>query len=122
LLDIPKHRIDILKHLKDKYKLVLLSNTNEIHLNEIYNYMQHEFGEDVLTPNFHHCYYSQEIGMRKPDAEIYEFVTHQQNLIPTETLFLDDKEENLIASQKIGWQTFHVNFNKLSINDLQFLL
>lgn len=122
LLDIPVHRIDILKKLKEKYRLILLSNTNQIHVDCIRAYMQQTFGEDVLEGNFHHCYYSQEIGMRKPDAEIYEFVMEQQKLIPTETLFLDDKEENLIEPQKLGWQTFHVNFNKLSINDLQFLL
>lgn len=121
LKDIPIHRIEILRKLKENYKLILLSNTNEIHLNEIYNYMQHEFGEDVLTPNFHHCYYSQEIGWRKPNQEIYEFVLQNENLAPETCLFLDDKMENLIQPQKLGIHTHHINFNQFSKADLVYL-
>lgn len=122
ILDIPLYRIDILKRLKEKYKLLLLSNTNQIHIDFIRAFMIREFSEDILAVNFHHCYYSQEIGLRKPDTEIYEFVMQHQNLNPNEILFFDDKAENLIEPQKLGWQTFHVDFNNLSINELECLL
>lgn len=122
LLDIPLHRIEFLRQLKTKYRLLLLSNTNYIHLEHIRAYMQQEFGNDILSENFDTCYYSQEIGLRKPDKEIYEFVMKSQNIAPSEILFFDDKAENLTEPQKLGWQTFHVDFNKLSISDLQHLL
>ena len=121
LKDIPIHRIEILRKLKENYKLILLSNTNEVHLNEIYHYMQYEFGEDILTPNFHHCYYSQEIGLRKPNQEIYEFVLQNENLAPETCLFLDDKLENLIQPQKLGIHTHHINFNQFSKVDIEHL-
>ena len=109
LKDIPTHRVDLLKELRQKYNLILLSNTNEIHINAIFNYMQKIFGENILAANFKTCYYSQEIGLRKPDKEIYEYVLQQENLVPENCLFLDDKLENLIEPNKLGIQTILVD-------------
>lgn len=122
LLDIPPHRITFLHKLKQKYQLQLLSNTNHIHMDFIRTYMHQTFGTDVLAENFDFCYYSQEVGCRKPDKEIYELVQRQQNLTPNEILFFDDKAENLTAPQKLGWQTFQVPFNSLLISEVQYLL
>ena len=122
LLDIPQHRVDLLKQLSKKYKLILLSNTNHIHLNFIRSYMQDNFGEDILQNTFHHCYYSQEIGLRKPNKEIYEFVLQNENLQALNCIFFDDKKENLIEPEKLGIHTFLIDFNKLTASTLQYLL
>jgi putative hydrolase of the HAD superfamily len=122
LLEIPQNRIDLLKSLSEKYKLVLLSNTNSIHLQHIRKYMQQTFNENILEAIFDACYYSHEIGLRKPDKEIYEFVMKDQNMGSGEILFLDDKAENLKEPRKLGWKILQVNFNKLSINHLEHLL
>ncbi|MFN8239019.1 MAG: HAD-IA family hydrolase, partial [Chitinophagales bacterium] len=122
LQDIPSHRVELLQQLKQRYRLVLLSNTNSIHVESFQRYMHRAFGEDILRANFHTVYYSQEIGLRKPTKETYEFVMQQQQLQPAEILFLDDKSENLREPHNIGWQTFHVNFNELSAAALQHLL
>ena len=121
LKEIPKHRVDVLKQLSKKYKLILLSNTNHIHMDFIRNYMVAEFGEDILQENFHTCYYSQEIGLRKPHKEIYEFVLQQQGITASESLFLDDKPENLSEPEKLGIHTFLVDFNALTAASLQHL-
>ncbi len=121
LKDIPSHRVDLLKKLAEKYRLVLLSNTNHIHMDFIRKYMQAEFGEDILQENFHTCYYSQEIGLRKPNKEIYEFVLKQQGVKASESLFLDDKKENLTEPEKLGIQTFLVDFNALTALALSHL-
>ena len=122
LKDIPLHRVELMQQLKQRYRLVLLSNTNSIHVESFQRYMQQQFGEDILRANFHTIYYSQEIGLRKPNKEIYEFVLQEQGIIPSETIFFDDKPENLLEPQKLGWQTVHVPFNHLSISDIQHLL
>jgi len=109
LLDIPIYRIELLKELKQRYRLILLSNTNHIHMDYIRIYMHQEFGEDILDSIFHKCFYSQEIGLRKPDKEIYEYVLQQENLQAENCLFLDDKAENLIEPQKLGIQTILVD-------------
>lgn len=121
LKEIPKHRVDVLKQLSKKYKLILLSNTNHIHMDFIRNYMVAEFGKNILQENFHTCYYSQEIGLRKPHKEIYEFVLQQQGITASESLFLDDKPENLSEPEKLGIHTFLVDFNALTAASLQHL-
>lgn len=118
LKDIPTDRINLLKNLSDNYRLILLSNTNDIHLDFIRNYMQITFGEDVLASHFHTCYYSQKIGLRKPGKEIYEYVLNEQKLVASSCLFLDDKPENLIEPDKLGIQTIQVDFNKLTASTL----
>ena len=122
LLDIPAHRVSIIQQLKTKYKLILLSNTNSIHTQKFTEDMLENFGEDILHKYFNTVYYSQEIGYRKPEKEIYNFVMEQQQLNPKNILFLDDKSENLEIPKALGWQTQQVNFNKLSIVDVQHLL
>ncbi len=122
LLKIHPQRIEILQQLHKNYNLILLSNTNAIHAQKFITDMLHDFGENILQTYFHTVYYSHEIGMRKPDKEIYEFVMEQQQLNPENILFLDDKPENLEIPKALGWQTQQVNFNKLSIVDVQHLI
>ena len=89
ILDIPRSRINILLNLKKDYKIYLLSNTNSIHqkkfLTEIYNENNISFNE-----LFEKAYFSHEIGLRKPNKEVFEFVFNDCNLNPTETLFMQN--------------------------------
>ncbi|WP_159951359.1 HAD family hydrolase [Polaribacter septentrionalilitoris] len=111
ILDIPEYRIDFLKDLKEEYNLFLLSNTNSIHqfkylseFNQKYNYSFNNL--------FQRAYYSHEIGLRKPDKKVYEFVLKDSNLKASETLFIDDSLTNIKAAQKTGINSFHiVNYN-----------
>ena len=105
---IPGKRIELLKELRKDYKLFLLSNTNNIHLvcfNEIVKSVR---GSSSLNPYFDRAYFSHIVNMRKPDAEIYNLVLNDNQLVADETLFLDDNESNLIGASQLGIQTFHV--------------
>ena len=44
----------------------------------------------------------------KPDAAIYELAISRFNLIPQETLFIDDRLDNIEAAQKLNFQTIHL--------------
>jgi putative hydrolase of the HAD superfamily len=57
---------------------------------------------------FEKVYFSSDIGMRKPDAEIFEFVLKEQGLDPARTLFIDDTEQHILGAQKLGIQTYHL--------------
>jgi putative hydrolase of the HAD superfamily len=46
--------------------------------------------------------------MRKPDAEIFEFVLNENKLDPTKTLFIDDTEQHILGAKKLGVQTYHL--------------
>lgn len=103
IIDMPKERIRYLEELKKNYRIFLLSNTNEIHRKLFHKMFSDDNGYsfyDLFKKN----YYSHEMGMRKPDPEIYKIVLQKNNLIPEETLFIDDMEDNTKAAQLLGMQ------------------
>ena len=107
LLDFPEENIELLRKLReDGYKLYLLSNTNDIHINYYKKYMEQQFGSDLLSELFDHAYYSHEIGFRKPDIEAFDYVLKAEGLKPAETLFIDDLENNVIGARQAGIQAY----------------
>ncbi|MDW5289428.1 HAD family phosphatase [Formosa sp. PL04] len=108
LKDFPHHRLEFLKSLSEskKYKLILLSNTNDLHIEFVKSYVPF-FNE--FQSYFDVFYLSHEINLRKPNADIYEFVLKQNNLIASETLFVDDLAENTAAAEKLGIHTWNIN-------------
>ncbi len=108
LLDIPMERIRLLEQLKPRFNLFLLSNTNNIHLQCFNSQVQQLTGFTAIDQYFHQAYYSHLLKMSKPDVEIYEHVLQSSNLIPSETIFLDDNKDNLAGANKAGIQMFHV--------------
>jgi len=105
LIGVPQGYHELLLKLKERYRLFLLSNNNEIHYNYVMNYLQKEFGISDNTSFFEKDYYSHLMGMRKPDAEIFEFVLQEHGLEPQETLFIDDSPQHLLAAAKLGIHT-----------------
>ena len=108
LLDIPMQRIRLLERLKSKYRIFLLSNTNEIHLNCFNGIVKELTGQPSLDYYFERAYYSHRMKMRKPDQEIYEVVLRDNGLIPGQTIFLDDNLSNLKGAELCGINTFHI--------------
>lgn len=104
LLDFPKERLELLKKLKTKYRLFLLSNTNETHIVQLEADLYTQHGYKNLEPFFEKVYYSCRIGMRKPDKEIFEFVLQENKLNPTETIFIDDSPQHVKGALKTGIQ------------------
>lgn len=105
LLDYRKEALFTLKKIKNKYKLFLLSNTNIIHQKAFNNIYEQDFGKGSIQDYFDRIYYSHEIGSRKPDHKPYEFVVNENNLSPSETLFIDDSTQNIEAAKSLGLQT-----------------
>lgn len=108
LLDFRKESIALLPELKTKYQIYLLSNTNEIHLQEFYKRYTATFGHENFDALFDAAYYSHRIGHRKPNASAYQFVLEKHGLIAEQTLFIDDSINNIEAAQKLGIQTIHL--------------
>lgn len=105
LLDIPLARLELLLQLSEKYRLFVLSNTNAIHVPALNKIVENVSGKPNIHAFFEKVYFSYEVKMRKPEREIYEHVLNDSQLKSEETLFLDDKEENLVAAQAVGIQT-----------------
>lgn len=117
LLHFPEHRLEFLQQLarEKKYNLILLSNTNDIHIEWVKENVA--FFEDFKSC-FDAFYLSQEVNLRKPDASIFEFVLKQHTLKPSETLFIDDTSENTEAAEKLGIHTWNIDPSKEDVVDL----
>ncbi len=118
LLDLPKERLNLLLKTKQNYRTFLLSNTNEIHMLFIYNYLKAEFGINTLGGHFEKVYLSYEIKMRKPDPEIFQFVMDENQLKKEETLFIDDSVQHVESASKMGIHTILLNVKTQTVIDL----
>lgn len=104
-IGMPAERFDMLLRLRRHYNVFLLSNINELHAAWIDDYLQREHGiSDFHSRYFDGVYYSHLIRLRKPDREIYEYVLADAEILPGETLFIDDLEENVAAARTVGIQ------------------
>ncbi|MGQ0828458.1 MAG: HAD family hydrolase [Bacteroidota bacterium] len=105
LLDLPAERLKLLQSFKRTHRTFLLSNTNEIHMKAINKYLQKTYGISDLSGCFEKMYLSYEIGMRKPNADIFELVLSENKLMPSETLFIEDSIQHIEAAKKLGIHT-----------------
>jgi putative hydrolase of the HAD superfamily len=117
LQDIPESRIKLLLELKKKYRLLLLSNSNPLHIHVSAN---NEFGNYGLTLNdvFDHCFISYQMGMTKPDPAIFQTLLHESGLKAEECLFLDDGAKNVDVARSLGIPSYLVEQGE----NLDFLL
>lgn len=117
LKDFPINRLEFLKNLKKsgKYKLFLLSNTNELHINWIKDHVK--FFND-FKKQFDEFYLSHEINLVKPNQDIFDFVLKGNNLIANECLFIDDNQSNIKTAEALKIKTWHINPENEDVLDL----
>lgn len=117
LLDFPMYRLEFLETISKKYPLYLLSNTDSIHINHF-----KDTNGDAFYNRFSNCfekvYFSYDLGKRKPDVEIYNYVINENNLNPEKTLFVDDNLDNIQGAKKVGLQVWHLQKGKEEVIDL----
>jgi glucose-1-phosphatase len=116
ILDIPAHRVEVVKQLKKKYRLYLFSNTNIIHISRLHAQFRKDHGIE-FSSLFHKDYYSHELQERKPELTSYRKMMAQAGIIPEETLFIDDLEKNIRGAQMAGMKTYWLT-NGSEIGDL----
>jgi putative hydrolase of the HAD superfamily len=115
ILDLPEKRIRLLTALKNKYNIFLLSNTNRIHY-DLYIKQLQKFGYNNFDEIFKKAYFSFEIGLRKPDLEIFEYIINKENINPDKTVFIDDSIQHIEAAVQLGIQTYHLGKNEDILN------
>jgi len=101
LLDTPIQRIELLKKLGENFSIYLLSNTNKIHADFYNDFLKQCYSINYKTL-FQKVYYSYELGMRKPERGIFEYIVHENDLNPLQTLFIDDTEINVDIASSVG--------------------
>jgi putative hydrolase of the HAD superfamily len=106
--DIPVERIELIERLKKEYKVYLLSNSNAIHYDYYNLYVKNNFDYESLDAIFEKAWYSFRMGLFKPDPRIYEQVLQEGGLVGEETLFIDDKLENVEAAERVGLKGYYL--------------
>jgi putative hydrolase of the HAD superfamily len=102
-LDMPRHRFELLLQLRQRYRVYLLSNINDLHERWIADYMVRTHGiHDYRADYFDGVYFSHHIRLRKPDAAVYAHVLADAVLDPAHTIFFDDLPENVAAGEAVG--------------------
>jgi glucose-1-phosphatase len=109
LIGIDADKVQDLRILKTKYRLFLLSNTNEIHFRKYSAEIKNNSRTSDFYTLFDKEYYSYKLKLRKPETSIFKFVIKDSNIDPNGTLFVDDSNENITAASNLGFQTFRIN-------------
>lgn len=108
LVEIPAYKYELLKELRKKYKVYLLSNTNPSIMGWA---LSKDFSPEGLPMDayFDKIYLSFRIGHAKPEPEIFDYILKDSGMIPEETLFLDDGKANIEMGKKLGFETYQVD-------------
>ncbi|WP_026972011.1 HAD family hydrolase [Aliagarivorans marinus] len=92
--------VEAIGRLKGHYKVVALSNTNEVHYPRI-------FDEFKLDECFDEIFASHIMGLLKPDAAAFFHVLDAMGCPASEAVFIDDNLDNILAAQELGLTTIH---------------
>ena len=107
LLDVPAERLAFIAELRAQgHETALLSNTNQIHIEEINRRLQTQYG---FTHGIADCldrvFYSQQVGLRKPGPEIFAHALREMNWKAEETLFIEDSIQHIETARRLGLHT-----------------
>ena len=103
--------LEMIEALRPRYRVACLSNTDAINVQR--------FDEELhLQDWFHECFYSNEIGLRKPDPAAYLHLIKKLDVPPNEIAFFDDSLECVNGAIAIGMHGHHVT----GFDDLQIRL
>jgi putative hydrolase of the HAD superfamily len=105
LMPVEQERLDYILTLREKYKLLLLSNTNDIIMSWATSEKFSPAGKP-LDYYFDELYVSYKMGCMKPDAEIFNKMIRSAQINPSETFFIDDSDANITTAKKLGFKTF----------------
>ncbi|MDX5339954.1 MAG: HAD family phosphatase [Cyclobacteriaceae bacterium] len=106
--NIPAPRIDFLRKLKNHYQIGILSNTNEIHIEAVNEMLRENFGMDSFHYLADHVFYSHEMGLAKPQKEIYQTMLDRLNTQSEKVIFFDDLEVNVLGARACGIEAIQV--------------
>jgi HAD superfamily hydrolase (TIGR01509 family) len=90
--------IESMSKLRDKYHLVMLSNTDVLR----FGFIRAKFPEVMIFDDYVLSY---EVGCIKPDSQIYHVALEKAQADPGECVFIDDRPENIAAAEDLGIRT-----------------
>lgn len=89
--------IAIMHKLREQgHRVVVLSNTNRLHM----TFWPEEYPDVKAAAD--KIYLSQEMGMRKPEARIYQAVLQAEGFSAADAIFFDDNVDNIEGANQLG--------------------
>ena len=104
---IKRERLAMIAELNQRFQCFVMSNTNDIHLRQIMLIGDHMAPQGSFSALFKQMYFSQELGVMKPDTAAWQPILDDHQLDPATVLFIDDKLENIEGAAKLGIQGYH---------------
>ena len=118
-IDLPPHRARLIRLLSKSYRLILLSDIGDIHW-PYFCEMAKAAGVDIEAC-FDKIYLSYRFGNTKPAPEFYKYMIEDSGLVPSESLYIDDRPANIAAGAAFGLNTFCLTTNGLDAELPQIL-
>lgn len=104
----------IRQDLKPKYKIGMLSNASDYHLNDIFTEEQISLFDEVVL--------SYQVGAVKPDSSMYMSAAIRLGVLPEECLFIDDQPRFVEGAKQVGMQAFVFNDTETTITKIKEIL
>ncbi len=119
IINSDQERITLLQDLGINYRLFLLSNTNDMHIDISFKRIATTFNVD-FEQLFEKVYFSHQLKLIKPDDDIYQYVFKDAGIKPEETLFIDDNKQNIATAKRLGMQVYLFNPSKEKLQNIGF--
>ena len=103
LIVIPRERIEWIASLRQRYRILLLSNIGDLH----WTYFQQECARQgvPVSAMFDDIYVSYQLHTAKPEPAIFEHLIEDSGIVPADTLYIDDSPANIQMGASYGLRT-----------------
>lgn len=115
---VPPERMKLVEALRQRYRVLLLSNTNAIHVPAFLAIIRKENGIADFRTEFDGCYFSCELHLRKPDRAIFDHVLKENHATPDRTLFIDDSPQHVEGARAAGLHAEHLDLGSEDVIEL----
>jgi len=107
--------ISLVKSLKGKYPLYLISNINQLHFE--YLYQQHK----AVFTLFDDLILSYKLKSVKPELKIYQALAETAGVAFPELIYIDDRQDLIVEARKLDLNCIQFNNYQQLISDLKLL-
>jgi epoxide hydrolase-like predicted phosphatase len=104
---------ELVNRLSKRYAIALLSNVGQDRYIEGRGLLDGIHADKVFAS----CY----IKMRKPEARIYRYALKKMGVKPSEAVFIDNMEENVVGARKVGIKSIRFTNYRALVKDLKRL-
>lgn len=111
MITVPASRLALIQELRKHYNVYLLSNIGDVHWEYVLR-ITHELGYPINSC-FDHCFCSFQLGVSKPDPAIFQRVIAESGVNPSESLYIDDFDDNIAAGKAAGLIAYKIDGNTL---------